>query len=175
MRMKRTRSLRMGTNSTRMMTKKRKTKRKKTFSPFLRFFRHPFPPLDHPNVRGFLLFAMLVLVLAPDAVSGAAAGHEKQGDSHAHDFVIFANVFTDQGFALPGAKARVRRTDEQKFRWEAISDRRGELGVRVKQGAEYELTIEAHGFQSQSRKVDAREGNQEVLTFQMEQFGGGNN
>jgi len=116
---------------------------------------------------------MLVLVLAPDAVSGAAAGHEKQGDSHAHDFVIFANVFTDQGFALPGAKVRVRRTDEQKFRWEATSDRRGELGVRVKQGVEYELTIEAHGFKSQSRKVDAREGNQEVLTFQMEPFAGG--
>ena len=154
-----------------MTTKTRKTKRKKTFSTFLEFFRHPFPPLDHPNMRGFLRFAMLVLVLAPDAFP--VTGDEKRGDSHAHDFVIFANVFTEQGFALPGAKVRVRRTDEQKFRWEAISDRRGELGVRVKQGAEYELTIEAHGFKSQARKIDAREGNQEVLTFQMEPFAGG--
>jgi hypothetical protein len=154
-----------------MMTKTRKIKRKKTFSTCLEFFRHPFPPLDHPNIRGFLHFAMLVLLLAPGAVSGTS--DKKRGDSHAHDFVIFADVFTERGFALPGAKVRVRRTDEQKFRWEAISDRRGELGVRVKQGAEYELTIEAHGFKSQTRKVDAREGNQEVLTFQMELFGGG--
>jgi Carboxypeptidase regulatory-like domain len=116
---------------------------------------------------------MLVFVLVPGVVSGTAAGDEKQSGSHAHDFIIFANVFTEQGFALSGAKVRVRRKDEQKFRWEAISDRRGELGVRVKQGAEYELTIEAHGFKSQARKIDAREGNQDVLTFQMEPFAGG--
>lgn len=116
---------------------------------------------------------MLALALVPGAVPGVAAGDEKQGDTHAHDFVIFASVFTERGFALPGAKVRVRRTDEQKFRWEAISDRRGELGVRVKQGAEYELTIEAHGFQPQTRKVDAREGNREDLTFQMEPLAGG--
>src|ERR1700736_784052 len=105
-RMKRTRNLRMGTNSARMMTKTRKIKRKKTFSTCLEFFRHPFPPLDHPNIRGFLHFAMLVLLLAPGAVSGTS--DKKRGDSHAHDFVIFADVFTERGFALPGAKVRVR-------------------------------------------------------------------
>ena len=160
----------MGTNSTRMTTRK---KTKRISSAFLEFFRHPFPPLAHPITRGMLPFAMLVLVLAPGAVPRVAAGDEKQGATHAHDFVIFASVFTEQGFALPGAKVRVRRTDEQKFRWEAISDRRGELGVRVKQGAEYELTIEAHGFKPQTRKVDAREGNQENLTIQMETLAGG--
>lgn len=118
---------------------------------------------------------MLMLVMAPGviSVSAAAAGDQKQTDSHAHDFVIFASVFTIQGFALPGAKARIRRADEQKFRWEAMSDRRGELGARVKQGAEYELTIEAHGFMSQTRKIDARAGNWEDLTFQMEPLAGG--
>ena len=160
----------MGTNSTRMTTRK-KTKRK--FKLFLEFFRHPLPPLDHPIRRGMLPFAMLVLVLARGAVPCVAAGDDKRGDTHAHDFVIFASVFTEQGFALPGAKVRVRRTDEQKFRWEAISDRRGELGIRVKQGAEYELTIEAHGFNPQTRKIDAREGNHEDLTFQMEPLAGG--
>jgi hypothetical protein len=120
-------------------------------------------------------FTMLILVLAAGVISApaAAAGDQKHADSHAHDFVIFASVFTEQGFALPGAKVRVRRSDEQKFRWEAISDKRGELGVRVKQGAEYELTIEAHGFKSQTRKIDARESNQENLTFQMEPLAGG--
>jgi hypothetical protein len=82
-------------------------------------------------------------------------------------------VFNKQGFALPGARVRVRRADEQKFRWEALSDRRGELGIRVKQGAEFELTIEARGFQPQTRKIDAREGDREDLTLQMDKFAGG--
>jgi hypothetical protein len=161
----------MGTNSTRMTTTWKKTKR--TSRTFLEFFRHPLPSFDHPIMRGILPFATLMFVLVPGAIPGTAAGDEKQSDSHAHDFVIFATVFTEKGFALPGAKVRVRRTDESKFRWEAISDRRGELGVRVKQGAEYELTIEAHGFKPQTRKIDAREGNREDLTFQMEPFAGG--
>jgi hypothetical protein len=160
----------MGTNSTRMTTRK-KTKRK--FKLLLEFFRHPLPPLDHPIRRGFLPFVMLVLLLAAGVVPSLIAADEKQGDTHAHDFVIFASVFTEHGFALPGAKVRVRRTDEQKFRWEAISDRRGELGVRVKQGAEYELMIEAHGFKPQTRKIDAHGGNREDLTFQMEPLAGG--
>jgi hypothetical protein len=160
----------MGTNSTRMTTRK---KTKRTSSTFLEFFRHPLPSFDHPTMRGILPFATLMFVLAPGAVPGTAAGDEKQSESHTHDFVIFATVFTEKGFALPGAKIRVRRTDESKYRWEAISDRRGELGLRVQQGAEYELTIEAHGFKPQTRKIDAREGNREDLTFQMEPFAGG--
>ena len=116
---------------------------------------------------------MLVCVLATARVPGMEAGDEKQNNSHAHDFVIFADVYTDRGFALPGAKVRVRRSDERKFRWEAISDTRGELGVRVKQGAEYELTIEARGFKAQTRKIDARAGNREELTIQMEPSTGG--
>jgi hypothetical protein len=105
--------------------------------------------------------------------SPTAAAEQPQTGSHAHDFVIFATVFTDRGFALPGARVRVRREVEKKFRWEATSDRQGELGIRVPQGAEYELTVEARGFKPQTRKVDAREGNREDLTLQMEQVAGG--
>ncbi len=101
------------------------------------------------------------------------AASQNPPSQHANDFVIFANVFTQQGFSLPGAKVRVRRVDEKKFRWEAMSDRRGELGVRVKQGPEYELTIEAPGFKAENRKIDAREGNREDLTFQLEPLAGG--
>jgi hypothetical protein len=164
----------MGTSSMRTTTMKRK-KTKRTFNTLLEFFRHPLPSFGHPITRRMLPFAMLLLVLAPGMipVPSAAAGDQKQTDSHAHDFVIFANVFTEQGLALPGAKVRVRRTDEQKFRWEAMSDRRGELGVRVKQGAEYELRIEARGFKPQTRKIDTRGGNREDLTFRMEPLSGG--
>jgi Carboxypeptidase regulatory-like domain len=118
-------------------------------------------------------FAMFVCVLATAVVPGTAAGDKKQNNAHAHDFVIFANVYTEHGFALPGAKVRVRRSDERKYRWEAISDARGEFGVRVKQGAEYELTIEARGFKPQTRKIDAHAGNREEMTIQMEPSTGG--
>ena len=109
------------------------------------------------------------MVSAPEAHAGA----QSSSKSHANDFLIFATVFTEQGFALPGARVRVRRADEKKFRWEAMSDRRGELGIRVKQDAEYELTIEARGFKPQTRKVDAREGDREDLTLRMEPLAGG--
>ena len=116
----------------------------------------------------------MVLLLALAWSSGvfsdpaARASAQSSSSSHAHDFVIFATVFTAKGFALPGVRVRVRRVDEKKFRWEAMSDRRGELGIRVQQGAEYELTIEARGFQPQTRKVDARDGDREDLTLLME-------
>lgn len=161
----------MGTNLT-TMTTKRTTKRR--FERFLQIFRHPLPLFGHLNTMPRLI-TLMVLVCAAGSISiPARAGRsQNQANSHAHDFVIFATVFTEQGFALPGARVRVRRSDEQKFRWEAMSDRRGELGIRVKQGAEYELAIEARGFKPQTRKIDAREGNRKDLTLQMEQLAGG--
>jgi hypothetical protein len=97
----------METSSTRMTTKKKRTT-KRTFSAFLEIPRHPILPLNHPITRGMLRFAMLVCVLATARVPGTAAGDEKQNKSHAHDFVIFADVYTEHGFALRGAKVRVR-------------------------------------------------------------------
>jgi hypothetical protein len=154
------------------MTRKRTTKKKSSVS--LQFFRHPLPPFGHLNSVRRMIFLLAVIWTAGAISAPAAAGSTSaQANSHAHDFVIFATVFTDQGFTLTGARVRVRRSDEKKFRWEAVSDRRGELGIRVKQGAEYELAVEAHGFKSQMSKVDAREGDREELTLQMEPLAGG--
>jgi hypothetical protein len=116
---------------------------------------------------------LLALVWTAGGLSPVAWSGQDQTNPHAHDFVIFATVFTDQGFVLRGARVRVRLVDEPKFRWEAMSDQRGELGIRVKQGAEYQMTVEARGFKTQTRKVDAREGNREDLTLQMERDAGG--
>ena len=162
----------MGTTRSTMTTTKKTKKRKSEH--FFETFLHLLPPVRH-------LTCMWLLITLPALVGSAGAvavptGTETvqpQTGSHAHDFVIFATVFTDRGFALPGAKVRVRREDEKKFRWEAMSDHSGELGIRVPQGAEYELIIEARGFKPQARKVDARDGNREDLTLQMEQFAGG--
>jgi len=133
------------------------------------FFWHP--------VSAFCRLTLVRLTLALVAVvflSGMTPAYDWAGipqsssSSHAHDFVIFTTVFTEQGFALPGARIRVRRVDEKKFRWEAISDRRGEFAVRVPQDADYEMTVKARGYKIQTQKVDATEGNRADLTIRME-------
>jgi carboxypeptidase family protein len=152
------------------MKTRKKTKKKSSAS--FAFLQHPLPPSSH------LTFVRLTISLAILAwLSGAAVSipirAQDPRSPHAHDFVIFATVFTNRGFALPGARARVRRSDEKKFRWEALSDRQGEFGIRLPQGAEYELAVEARGFKPEIRKIDAREGNQIDLTIRMEPVPGG--
>jgi hypothetical protein len=137
--------------------------------------RHPLPAFCHANggrrralALGILLCAAVVVLLP-----AASDGGQNRKISHSDDFVIFASVFTSQGFALPGARMRVRRATERKFRWEAFSDRRGEMAVRVKRGAVYELEIEARRFKPEKREIDARQGNRVDLTFQLEPLPGG--
>lgn len=163
----------MGTSSTKT-TKRTTRKKKRSCRPLLDFVRTSHP-LFGRHIQQCMLFLILSVVLMASGMTATPtrAANQNQTSQHAHDFVIFASVFTQQGFSLPGAKVRVRRVDEKKFRWEAMSDRRGELGVRVKPGAEYELTIEAPGFKPETRKIDAREGNREDLTFQLEPLAGG--
>ena len=149
------------------MTKKRT--KKKRFDPLFDFFRHPLSPFGHlTSVRLTIALAGLVWLVAATFAYAPAGGAQSSSGSHAHDFVIFATMFTDWGFALPGARARVRRENEKKFRWEAMSDRQGELAFRVPPGAAYEMTIEAHGFKTQTRKIDARADNRAELTIRME-------
>ena len=147
---------------------KRKTK-KKRFDPLFDFFRHPLSPFGHLTfVR--LTIALVGLVWLAGATFALEPVVEAQNasGSQTHVFVIFATVFTDRGFALTGARARVRRSDQKKFRWEGTSDHQGEVAFRVPPDAEYELTIEARGFKPETLKVDARESNQADLTIRME-------
>jgi hypothetical protein len=149
-----------------MMTK-RKTK-KKRFDAIFDSFRHPPSPFDHLTTVRLTIALIGLAALAMAAFPGGPARAQSSSRSHQHDFVIFTTVFTDHGFALYGARARVRREGEKKFKWEATSDHQGELAVRVPQDAAYEMIIEAHGFKQQTRKIDAREDNRADLTIRME-------
>jgi Carboxypeptidase regulatory-like domain len=150
-----------------MMTKK-KTK-KKRFDPLFDFFRHPASPFGHLTfVRLTIALLGMVLLAGAAFIYEPAGGAQNSSGSHAHVYLIFATVFTDQGFALPGARARVRRMEEKKFRWEAASDHQGEMAFRVPPGAEYEMTVEARGFKTQTRKIDARQDNRADLSIRME-------
>jgi hypothetical protein len=153
-----------------MMTRKTKKKR---FDPLFDFFRHPLFPLRHLTfVRLTIALAGIVCVGSAVLAIEAVAGPQSSSSSHVHDYVIFVSIFTDRGFALPGARLRVRRSAEKKFRWEATSDHQGELAFRVPEGAEYEMTVEAHGFKTETRKIDAREDNRVDLSIRMEPLTG---
>jgi hypothetical protein len=152
----------------RMMTKRKKTK-KKTFDPFFNSLRHPLTPIGHLTyMRLTIALAGLAWLACAATAFEPAARAQSSSNSHVHDFVIFATIFTDRGFALPGAHVRVRRSEEKKFRWEGVSDTRGELALRVPQNARYEMTIEARGFQMQTHKIDASEDNRADLSIRME-------
>ncbi len=86
----------------------------------------------------------------------------------ANQFLIYGNVFTEQGFILPGAEVKVRRTSERKQRWEAYSDRRGEFAVRVPRGDDYEIAVKAEGYTPLTRTVSARSGDREDIVFRMQ-------
>lgn len=162
----------MGTTLWWMRTKRTTTKR--MFDPFFECLKNLLSPFGYVNYMRRIISLSAVIWMSVGILTPGVAGSSKaQADSHVHDFVIFVTVFTERGFALPGARVRVRRADEQKFRWEAVSDRQGELGIRVKQGGQYEMTIEARGFKPQTRKMDAGEGDREDVTLQMEPLAGG--
>jgi hypothetical protein len=152
--------------------RKKKTK-KKRFDSLFQFFRHPLSPFGHLN-----LVRLTIALIGMISLSGAtfalnpAGGAQNAGASHAHDFVIFATVFNDRGFAFPGVRARARRAEEKKYRWEAASDHQGEFALRVPHDADYELTIEMRGFKTQTLKIDARQGNRTDLTIRMEPLAG---
>ena len=88
-------------------------------------------------------------------------------------FLVFGTVFDERGFARSGAQIRIRRAGERKWRWNTLSDRRGEFAVRVPPGAEYELMLRAKGYQEATRKIDARSGNRLDLVFRLVPAAGG--
>jgi hypothetical protein len=89
-------------------------------------------------------------------------------------FLLKGTVFTEQGFALPEAELRIRRTSEKKVRWSVRTDRRGEFAIRVPKGADYNVSVRARGYQEQTRAVDAKSGKgDQGIVFSLSQIAGG--
>ena len=61
----------------------------------------------------------------------------------------------------------MRRSGQSKVRWEGRSDRRGEFAARIPQGADYEMSVTASGYQEQTRKISAKAGDREDLVFRL--------
>ncbi len=128
---------------------------------------------------------VLLLTLAVATVSGQqtpAAEPPKQaaketkpekGKKKIEVFALVGTVFSEQGFALRGAQITVRRAGEKKVRGRAQADRRGEYGVRLRDGGEYEVTVEAKGYETQARKFSAQLGASSSFVFKMQPASGG--
>jgi hypothetical protein len=140
--------------------------------------------LIHPVRMSVLVFALAAGLSAqepaqaPAAQSGASAdssSNKKPSQAaarHSDDFLVRGTVFTQEGFALPGAELRVRRSAEKKFRWQTVSNSRGDFAVRVKMGADYQVIVRAKGFAEQSLAVNAKTGDRyKDLVFRMEHQG----
>ncbi len=154
-----------------MRTKRRK--RRKSSSPARCSFRHLFALAAHPTLWNLLLYLGLAMATAGYSLAGAGFPGDKNKKKFSDDFLLFGTVFTDQGFALPGAEISVRRAGEHKARWQGRSDQRGEFAVRVPPGAEYEMRVAAGGFTAETRKVDARQGKREDFVFRLQPAQGG--
>lgn len=146
------------------------------------------------NFRGSALSAAAALLLFPasklpqDAASSPAGqgnqqtpastpASQPQDPNHKHtpfdDFLIRGTVFTDKALAFPGVQLRVRRVGEKKFRWQDLSNSRGNFALRVPYGSSYEVFTHAKGFRDQSRTIEAKKGlTEENLAFKMESIGG---
>jgi hypothetical protein len=118
--------------------------------------------------------ALTLLVASLSGWAGVNAANEAQEKrKRLPEVLITGTVFTEKGFSLAGATIRVSRAGERKARWEAASDRRGEFGVRVPQGTEYEVRVKAKGYEEQTQKVDGKSSAYENLVFRMAPATGG--
>jgi hypothetical protein len=191
----------MRTKTTKMRTSKTRKRRKSSASSIHRISRFPhlISELGHFQGRrnhtmriSFFYSALLscavlcsdLLLIAQEPTqlpaplstpSAESSSQEKSGSAsrHSDDFLVRGTVFTEEGLALPGAELRIRRASEKRFRWDSVSNSRGNFAVRVKMGADYEVVVRAKGFQEQSLPVDAKSGERfKDLVFRMQHQGG---
>jgi len=88
--------------------------------------------------------------------------------------VIIGTVFNEKALSFPEVRVRIRQANEKKFRWETYTNSRGEFAVRVAEGKEYEVLVQAKRFKDQSQTVKADAGAvQERLSFRLERVTSG--
>jgi hypothetical protein len=154
-----------------MMTSRVTTKRKPTRNPLS-------GPL--PLFRSFRSLALLSLALlaglswphgalagVPASLGEAVGAPQGNHKPSPNDCLLYATVFTEEGYLLPGADIYVRPVGKKKPIWEATSDRRGEFAVRVPPDGDYQIEVKAKGYIMQTHTVTAQMGERLDMTFHM--------
>lgn len=78
-------------------------------------------------------------------------------------------MFNENALAFPGVEVRIRRADEKKFRWDGITNSRGEFAVRVPDGYDYSVLIRMKHYQDETREFTTKAGEaQQQVTIRMQ-------
>jgi len=139
-------------------------------------------PISHSTVLACTLASCIAMLSAQEpgqpqpatpqqsAPSDESSSKQAQNKTpHGNDFLIRGTVFTEEGFALPGAELHIRRAADKKFKWNDASNSRGEFAIRVKMGADYEVVVRARGYRDESQAVNAATGERfKDLVFRMQ-------
>jgi hypothetical protein len=88
----------------------------------------------------------------PQAESSTNSKHVRHLDS----FLIRGTVYDEKALSLPGARLRVKRQGEKKYRWSTVANSRGEFAIRVPPGSDYELLTQAKDFTDHTTAIDAK-------------------
>jgi hypothetical protein len=84
--------------------------------------------------------AVALLLAAAALLPGTVSAGKKEEKPYA---LISGTVWAPDSRPAWGVKVKIRRADQNKAKWEAVSDRRGEFAVRVPAGAaDYILTAD---------------------------------
>jgi len=78
--------------------------------------------------------ASLALLLCLTAMAAPAAPRPV-ASANEHYALIFGTLWGPANRPVYGVRVKLRRADQKKFRWEAVSDHRGEFAFRVPPGA----------------------------------------
>jgi hypothetical protein len=101
-----------------------------------------------------------------------SSNKKKSSSRHQHDFLIKGTVFTQEGLSFGGARVRIRKAGDKSFHWQDVANSRGEFAIRVVQGAQYEVVVDAKGWKEQKKPVDATGSERmEDVVFRMEREG----
>ena len=110
---------------------------------------------------------------SPESSSTAAPKAAPHKHTPFDDFLIYGTVFTDKGLAFSNVRVRIRRVGEKKFRWDDVTNSRGDFAFRVPKNASYEVVVHVKGFLDQTKTAEAKAGStDQTLAFQMEPAGG---
>ncbi len=109
---------------------------------------------------------------AAPPTSAESSNKKKSSSRHQHDFLIKGTVFTPEGLSFAGARIRIRKAGDKSFHWQDVANSRGEFAIRVVQGAQYEVVVDARGCKEQKKPVDTT-GNERIedVVFHMEREG----
>src|SRR5271170_4455161 len=84
-------------------------------------------------------------------------------------FLIVGTVFNEHALSFPGATVRIRCAEDQKYRWEAITNSRGEFALRVPEGYTYELLVRVKNYTEQNVQVRTDQGDiQQRLSIRLQ-------